>query len=123
MSRSPFAELSDAPMIARAFIQNLIDAIGSDKIAIVVERNKKETDPSICHSHDFCDANVFMDQALEDCWFVSFSDILEDELSEDDFNEQSDEICNVTNAARDIAKNADFNIDNVEINSDEDDSE
>ena len=25
--------------------------------------NRKETDPNICHSHDFCDANVAMSQA------------------------------------------------------------
>ena len=26
----------------------------------IVERNKNETDPHICHSHDFCDANMFL---------------------------------------------------------------
>lgn len=26
----------------------------------VVERNKNETDPHIGHSHDFCDANMFL---------------------------------------------------------------
>jgi hypothetical protein len=30
----------------------------------VISRNKRETDPRICHSHDFCDANMAMDEAF-----------------------------------------------------------
>ena len=30
----------------------------------VVERNAAETNPSICHSHDFCDANQAMIDAF-----------------------------------------------------------
>ena len=30
----------------------------------IVERNKNETDPNICHSHDFCDANMFLHEVF-----------------------------------------------------------
>lgn len=31
----------------------------------VVKRNKAETDPIICHTHDFCDSNQTMLDAME----------------------------------------------------------
>lgn len=38
----------------------------------VVERNRIQKDPRICHSHDFCDANVVMSNAFEATLGVEF---------------------------------------------------
>lgn len=35
------------------------------QMAIVVERNSENTDERVCHSHDFCDANMAMQDAFE----------------------------------------------------------
>lgn len=34
----------------------------------VLTRNRAEPDPSICHTHDFCDANILMSNAWKDCF-------------------------------------------------------
>ena len=44
-------------------------------------RNAAETKQDICHSHDFCDANVAMDQALRDLGVV-IADALTDEQTQ-----------------------------------------
>lgn len=49
--------------IAREFGCLLTLQLGS-KLITVVERNSTEKNSSICHSHDFCDANVFMNAAF-----------------------------------------------------------
>lgn len=38
------------------------------------ERNAAETDASVCHSHDHCDANMAMDEALRGCGFAAMLD-------------------------------------------------
>lgn len=49
--------------LARAFSEVLSEWLTPEQRAQVVERNKAQSNPSICHSHDFCDANMAMDQA------------------------------------------------------------
>ena len=46
--------------LALEFSQGLHAYLTPEQISEVVERNKNETDPHICHSHDFCDANMFL---------------------------------------------------------------
>src|SRR5690606_38408786 len=51
--------------VAIEFCGQLADALSGRQLADVVDRNNKETDPGICHSHDFCDANELMAAAFE----------------------------------------------------------
>jgi hypothetical protein len=46
--------------LALEFSQGLHAYLPPEKMMEVVERNRSETIPGICHSHDFCDANMFL---------------------------------------------------------------
>ncbi len=46
--------------LALEFSQGLHAYLGPGQMREVVERNREETVPGICHSHDFCDANMFL---------------------------------------------------------------
>lgn len=50
--------------VARDFAQRVTRYIGLASMQDVVERNRT-AEEGICHSHDFCDANVFMAEAME----------------------------------------------------------
>lgn len=56
------AELIDR--IAATFTAKLFDALGLLTMNEVVQRNRTEESPKVCHSHDFCDANVVMADAF-----------------------------------------------------------
>jgi len=75
--------------LARNFAFALKADIGLARLAVVVERNHEETDPSVCHSHDFTDANQVMIDVLET-----------DEFSPED--------CELINAVWELAKQNDF---------------
>lgn len=56
--------------LAREFAALLADQClnyntGEHKLDEAVRRNDAETDPSICHTHDFCDSNQTMLDAME----------------------------------------------------------
>lgn len=57
--------------------------------------NRHETNKSICHSHDFCDANQAMLDAME-------------ALGMSDFNPSDESLMELINAAWDMAKAAGF---------------
>jgi hypothetical protein len=62
--------------VANLFIRVLTREIGLKKLAIVRERQAVERRPGICHSHDFCDANMVMQEAMEQLglsWEKTFS--------------------------------------------------
>lgn len=46
--------------LAREFSQGLHDYLPPEQMREVIERNRSETVPGICHSHDFCDANMIL---------------------------------------------------------------
>lgn len=50
--------------IAKEFSEILLSWIGEAKMKRVVELNRLQANPSICHSHDFCDANMAMEEAF-----------------------------------------------------------
>lgn len=53
--------------VARRFSAVLLEWLGPADMAEVVRRNATdEYRPSACASHDFCDANVAMQHAMED---------------------------------------------------------
>lgn len=54
-------------LLACSFVHGLRVTIGMDNMAEMVGRNLKEPrGESICHSHDFCDANMVMFEAFTD---------------------------------------------------------
>jgi hypothetical protein len=51
--------------LATAFSRILRDTLTDEQLSDVRARNAAETNPSICHSHDYCDANQVMIDALQ----------------------------------------------------------
>lgn len=54
----------DAFKLARTFADQLREDIGIRKLKKVIIINSVEVDSSVCHSHDFCDANMTMFEAF-----------------------------------------------------------
>lgn len=52
--------------IATAFATRLMREVGPLKMAEIARLNAAEGNPNVCHSHDFCDANMPMSEAFED---------------------------------------------------------
>ncbi len=46
--------------LAREFSQRLKSEISTADMIELVEKNRAETSQRICHSHDYCDANVVL---------------------------------------------------------------
>jgi hypothetical protein len=51
--------------LAASFAGVLRSWLSPGKMKAVLRLNRGETDPGICHSHDYCDANMAMLEALE----------------------------------------------------------
>ena len=64
--------------VASKFSGILRQWLSDSEIAEAIERNAAETDKSICHLHDFCDANVAMLEALQS-FKLDGTDIYEDD--------------------------------------------
>ncbi len=54
-----------ASKIAKEFCRQLRAELSSDAIGTIIDLNNDETNPQICHTHDFCDANMVMHTAME----------------------------------------------------------
>jgi hypothetical protein len=52
-------------IVATEFSKVLRTWLTPAEMSEVVSRNSQQQDPNICHSHDFCDANMAMDEALQ----------------------------------------------------------
>jgi hypothetical protein len=50
--------------LANEFSQSLHALLTPTQMSEVVKRNAFETHPGICHSHDFCDANVVLHEVF-----------------------------------------------------------
>lgn len=51
--------------IADAFETELRAELSADELREAVAANRDEPNPAICHTHDFCDANMVMAAAFE----------------------------------------------------------
>lgn len=51
--------------VAVAFSKVLRGWLTKDQMVKVLALNKREKNPMVCHSHDFCDANMAMDAAIK----------------------------------------------------------
>ena len=78
--------------IARRFSKLVAEYVGTENMQHIIVMNRDETDTNICHSHDFCDANVFMCEAIIDITGIV----------------PSDNDCDMWNRAWDTAKKAEF---------------
>lgn len=63
-----------AKAVANAFISGVLDVLNDEEVALMVERNRSETLESVCHSHDFVDANMYMDVAFRQVMGVGLFD-------------------------------------------------
>jgi hypothetical protein len=90
--------------LATAFSHVLHEWIG-DRMAEVVKLNGAETMEGVCHSHDFCDANMAMDAAFERAFGYS---PLDDEQRDEADGGMSVANMELWNAAWDLAKDKGF---------------
>lgn len=62
-----------AEILARKFSAILCEWLTPEQIQEVVEKNKIAID-GVCHSHDYCDANMAMDEAFVELWSEGTAD-------------------------------------------------
>jgi hypothetical protein len=67
--------------VASKFSELLRKELGADKMATVLERNSAETSEGVCHSHDFCDANVIMCEAFSELGVSEDAAIYDDRVA------------------------------------------
>jgi hypothetical protein len=84
--------------LAKEFSRVIRDTLSLAQLAECVRRNAANPDPAICHSHDFCDANMAMAEAWENLSSIPCGADCPDEVNA------------VWNHAWDIAKDADFTL-------------
>jgi hypothetical protein len=80
--------------IAKAFSTILKQWLTVQEMAQVVELTKKETDPLICHTGDFCDSNMAMQAAMVQLGV----------MPEDDEEDADEALMSLWNGSWDLAK-------------------
>jgi len=80
--------------IAKAFSTVLKQWLTVEEMAQIVELTKKETDPMICHTGDYCDSNMAMQAAMVQLGV----------MSEDDEEDADDAFMALWNDSWDMAK-------------------
>ncbi|MCK1671087.1 hypothetical protein [Bradyrhizobium sp. 150] len=83
--------------IAEAFAEVLRQWLTREEMEAVRSRNASQSNPGICHSHDFCDANMAMDAAFRGLSIPTCLDL-------DDDTKEHEEACRLWNDAWDVAK-------------------
>lgn len=84
--------------LARKFCEVLRQHLSAHELASAIMLNRNEESPNVCHTHDFCDANMTMLAAME-----SFGVVYESAAEQQDF-------CRVWNEAWMIAKASEFRL-------------
>ncbi len=56
--------MNQIEQLAREFSMKLRHYLSEHEMSQVISLNESEEDPTICHSHDFCDANEAMQDAF-----------------------------------------------------------
>jgi len=77
------------------FVQILRQWLTDDELKQVILRNRAETLPDVCHSHDFCDANMALHDALID---------LDVEVFDEEAGTMHDDALDLMNRAHALAK-------------------
>lgn len=86
--------LPTAPMLANEFSQTLRSLLPERDVRRIAARNAGEREPGICHSHDFCDANIVLHEV-----FLSHGMDVADEGGLDRWAELWDSSWNLAKAA------------------------
>ena len=81
--------------MAHAFLEQLREDIGEADFKEVLRKQREEPIEGVCHSHDYCDANMTMDAAMASVGIVALPE------GEDDL---PDAVAGLWNAAWDHAK-------------------
>jgi hypothetical protein len=74
--------------------------LSPEDIAEVNRENTEETDPNICHSHDYCDANMAMDEAAINLGLARVADLVDGPAQQ--------KVMDVWNSAWTLAKQSQF---------------
>lgn len=77
--------------LSDAFIRLMCEELTPHEMDLVRELNREETSRAVCHTHDFCDANMVMDAAVRDLGFEALVD-------RDDYGDD-ERFCETWNAA------------------------
>lgn len=96
------AESAARLAIAQAFCTEVVSTLTEEELTLVRERNRAETSAGVCHTHDFCDANMLMYAAFVKCG-----------LAKDVADVISDELQLLWNAAWELAIKAEFHADRI----------
>jgi hypothetical protein len=83
--------------LAGAFADVLVEYLTDEEFAEMKRRNAVETNESVCHSHDFCDANM----AMEDAFRRTFGRL--PDVTDKEDGSEGDDVA-LWNAAWDLAK-------------------
>jgi hypothetical protein len=83
--------------IALNFVDGLRKDLTAGQYRTMLERNAARSNDGICHSHDFCDANMTMDMAFREVGVTPPADL-------DDRTHEFEAACVVWNAAWDHAR-------------------
>jgi len=71
-------DLNQAGEVARAFAKAIGRDWGAATLAKIDELNAAEANPGICHSGDFCDSNVYMEEAIGEVTKLEVNPLAED---------------------------------------------
>lgn len=86
--------------IAHLFATELKEYLTKEEMVEVIKRNELEKDSNVCHSHDFCDANMAMDSAMSKHGL----EIIDESVNPEGFRHYAE----IWNAAWSIAKQNKF---------------
>ena len=97
------AEAPTAAAVAKEFCEVMRQYLTPAEFALAVTLNAAETDEGVCHTHDFCDANMAMGEALENLGV--------EPLPEGEGEEGMPEwVCDLWNQSWTLAKKAGFSL-------------
>ena len=86
--------------LAQEFSRRLRETLTAEEMKAVLDRNAQQGNSGICHSHDFCDANMVMQTAAKKLGALNFD--------EADAEEYLNDCCGLWNAAWNEAKATQF---------------
>lgn len=89
-----------AVRVAMAFCRQLALSLTEGELTLVRERNRVEENAGVCHTHDFCDANMLMLDAFVECGIAENQEVC-----------IGDELHPLWNSAWKLAAEADFRVD------------
>ena len=96
-----FAQMQKMEKLAREFSKIIGEWLTADQLADLLILNMTSQDKSICHTHDFCDANMAMLGACENLGITCFIDL-------DENDPAREESLDLINGAWDLAKENNF---------------